>query len=522
MTPLLRIPRDYQFAAVVRTIDALIMNPILVAPTGSGKSFMGSMIVKELQRRTVWMTHRRELVKQAADHLLEYFPTVGIVAAGYPRTDALVQVASIDSLRNREIEEPELIVVDECAHSAAKSWAEILNRFPCPRIGLTATPFRLDGRGLRGLFGEIVVAARPKDLCDRGILHAPRVWSHPPPDLSGIRKVGGDYSLSGLAGVMRKLVGHIVPHWFKHAADRRTVVFAVDIEHSREIAASFRTAGITAEHVDGGTPLEERDAILSRLRDGTTKIVSNCMVLTEGWDLPALECAIIARPTKSLALHLQMIGRIMRTSPGKTGAIVLDHAGNHDEHGRITKHIEYTLDGVDKKKTQRSDCKMCPQCFMQVDAYAHECPNCQFIFMREPKEIPWEDGELVELNENDPAYRIGRYAELAEQAAASGYRAGWAGFRYKDLFGTWPTQCVIMGVVPEKASLEQKESVYRHYLTVARSKGHADGAASHRFKDEFGSWPSGFVTRVKSEVPHRPPPPPPPQRPTPSAQSSPP
>ena len=151
------------------------------------------------------------------------------------------------------------------------------------------------------------------------MLHRPKVWASQSPDLRGVKVIAGDYSLGALASRTNtaELNANIVATWQKHAAGKRTVAFAVDVAHSKAITEAFVAAGVPAEHIDGRT--YERDTVLARLARGQTLVVSNCMVLTEGWDLPALECAIIARPTASLNLHLQMIGRVMRAAEGKSG-----------------------------------------------------------------------------------------------------------------------------------------------------------------------------------------------------------
>jgi superfamily II DNA or RNA helicase len=339
--------RDYQRRAVDDVIAKLDRRPILVSPTGSGKTTMATEIVERLGVPTLWLAHRKELIDQAAERLEAHGLTTGIVMSGYETVpEAQVQVASIQTLVRRDKPPAGLIVIDECHHAAADSYQNVLAEYPDAHIvGLTATPFRLDGRGLGDLFGELVVAAWPDELCTDGVLHKPRIWASKAPDLRGVRVVAGDYNLGALAqrSNTAELNADIVETWRKRAAGRRTVAFAVDIAHSMAITKAFQDVGVPAEHLDGGTSRDNRDAILERLRQGKTQVVSNCMVLTEGWDLPALACAILARPTASLNLHLQMIGRVMRACEGKDGAIVLDHAGNHHVHGLVTRRLNYTL-----------------------------------------------------------------------------------------------------------------------------------------------------------------------------------
>ena len=289
IAPKRHILRDYQVAAVERVAAALDRRPILVAPTGSGKTVMAVALVERLGLPTLWLAHRKELIVQAADRLHAHGLTTGIIMPGFARyTKAPVQVASIATLHRRMNSLPVagLIVVDEAHHAAADSYRTILDNYPnAAVVGLTATPFRLDGAGLGDLFGEIVVSAWTDELCDSGVLHRPRVYSTlSPPDLRGVKVQRGDYNTKQLEERVNTTDQNadVVRMWMKHAAEQRTVAFAVDIEHSRAIVAAFTAAGVPAEHLDGASTPRDRDAILRRLRTGRTHIVSNCMVLTEG------------------------------------------------------------------------------------------------------------------------------------------------------------------------------------------------------------------------------------------------
>jgi len=398
------------------------------------------------------------------------------------------------------------ILVHNCHHAAAEGYRTILDAYPgVPRVGLTATPFRLDGRGLGDLFGELVVAAYTADLVEAGYLHAPKVWASKSPDLRGVRVTAGDYNLSQLAERTNtsELNADIIDSWKRHASGRRTVAFAVDIEHSLAIASAFQSAGIAAEHLDGKTPFEEREAILKRLRSGQTLIVSNCMVLTEGWDLPALECAIVARPTASLNLHLQMIGRIMRAAEGKESAIVLDTAGNHHVHGLVTRRLRYSLDSNSRVGFEDTlGLRRCKACGLYFDTTKTVCPECGWQVeaeTRRDRPAVHGAGQLVEFNDGDFDYRREMWLLFEAQREAAGYQPGWSAYRYKDRFGDWP---VLVGrelVDPDNATLEQKEQVYLQFLQIARCKGYKEGFAAHRFRDVFKHWPRGFVQRIRHQ-----------------------
>jgi len=500
--------RDYQRRAVDGLLAALDQRPILVAPTGGGKTTIAAALVERLGVHTLWLAHRKELIEQAAKRLEAHGLACGIVMAGEPTMPlARVQVASVQTLVRRAKPPAELIIIDECHHAAASGYRSILEACPNARVvGLTATPFRLDGRGLGELFGALVVAARTDELCDAGVLHRPKVWASQAPDLRGVRVLAGDYSLGALArrANTRALNADVVATWRQRAAGRRTVAFGVDVAHSRAIAAAFADAGVPAEHLDGATPREEREAMLKRLASGETLVISNCLVLTEGWDLPALECAIIARPTASLSLHLQMIGRVMRAADGKDGAIVLDHAGNHHVHGLVTRRLNYSLDGAKVGHSEPLGLRRCRACGLLFELHVFACPECGWT----PAPPLDRDGRIVagvELTEFDDAsfeYRRHIWNLLEAERIAAGYLEGWSVFRFQERFGEPPVVAEIEGVCelvdPAHATKAQKRAVYARLLETARERGFAEGWAAHRYREVFGCWPRGFVGELRN------------------------
>ncbi len=497
------ILRDYQLRAVSAVLAARDERPILVSPTGSGKTCMAVAIATQLGGRCLWLAHRRELIEQAAAHLRERGAMVGIIKAGFP-TAALapMQVASVQTLARRELPPADLVIVDEAHHATADGYRSILRASPSAMLlGLTATPFRLDGRGLGDLFGRIIIAATTRELCESGVLHAPRVWASRAPDLRGVRMIAGDYGLGSLSERMAPLTGDIVATWQRRAAGKRTVVFAVDVAHSQSIATEFQAAGLAAEHLDGKSA--DRAEILARLRSGETRVVSNCMVLTEGWDLPALECAVIARPTASLNLHLQMIGRIMRSCDGKSGATVLDHAGNHHVHGLVTRSLTYSLDGDTRVgSSEPLGLRRCQACGLMYDLRGTECPECGWTpENRRHGEVTGRAGELSEYNDSDHEYRAEIWRLLEAEREAAGYRDGWSWYRFAERFGAEPVLGSIDGRVElidvENATGTEKQAVYAHLLGVATAKGFKQGWASHQYRRAFGVWPVGFVARER-------------------------
>jgi DNA repair protein RadD len=330
--------RPYQndiIAKFMRT-TAEFKRIILVAPAGSGKTVIGGSIIKEYVARhhmVLVLCHRAEIINQTIAKLRELGLWVGIIWAEADRLDvqplAPVQVASIPTLHARAIRtermqlpDANLVVVDEAHHVKARTWREILDAYRNATIlGLTATPCR-GGRGLGGIFETMIECPQVAQLIELGYLVPSRVYAPAAPNLGGVETRQGDYVVSQLEERLDKaqLVADIVTTWLKYGEGRKTVVFATGVGHSIHIRNRFIEAGIKAEHIDGGTPKDERDATLARLASGEIDVVCNCMVLTEGWDMPEVGCCILARPTKQMGLFRQMIGRVLRPAPGKNDA----------------------------------------------------------------------------------------------------------------------------------------------------------------------------------------------------------
>lgn len=417
---------------------------VLVLPVGAGKTVVAAEAIRiaaSKNRRVLFLVHRIELVRQAVDRLA----ALGVIAGTITRDTQDVRqvtVASIQTMRARECyPHADVVFLDECHHARAKTWMETLERYADAYvIGLTATPFRMDGQGLGDVFQELVVGVRTADLCNDGVLVEPDVYAPPGPDLKGVRVRRGDFEERALATAMEKpkLVGDIVDHWKRLCPGRRTVAFATSIRHSEMIVNAFRAASVLCEHVDGRTPKEARAAALEHLREGRIHVVSNCDLFGEGTDLPALEVAILARPTASRALHIQQIGRIMRAAQGKECAIVLDHAGNTHRHGLVTDHIEYTLAGKIHAAVPRIH--RCPGCYVVLPAPVSPCPECghEIIVPETPERAPAPETVAGELTRYTRADEVEHYTLLIAQANAYNWRLGAARHRFKERFGKWP------------------------------------------------------------------------------------
>lgn len=457
--------RPYQNRAVRQLETSLADRPILVSPTGSGKTVMLVKLCRRLDLRVLWIAHRRELINQGAKHLND----VGF----WNHEVTSVQKQAYRSIPN----DVSIIVIDECHHAIRDSQYQKLFDAGLPVIGATATPFRLDGRGLGDMFGKLVVAATTKQLIDEGFIQEPTIYSHPAPDMSGAKKIGGDWSRKeiGRRSNKSKLRADIVQTWLERASGLRTLLFASTIEHSRSVVSDFVEGGVAAEHLDGRTPKKERDAILERLRSGITLVVSNVGIATEGFDMPALDCAVMARPTASLCLWLQMCGRIMRPE-GR--AIILDHSGNALRHGSPSRNINYTLEPNTKQTVDVLGLKMCPGCLLMVKVGCRRCPDCGMDLSPVARAIAKsEAGELI----------------LFEDKLAVWEQVKHDREKYKAIFGESPI--VINGeLTPPTES--NKRKIYEHYVRIAWNKNYKMSWAKVQYKRIFGHWPGGALSSV--------------------------
>jgi superfamily II DNA or RNA helicase len=508
--------RPYQRRACLEAIQRLRDNPLVVAPTGAGKTTIGSYIVQAVPRRVVWLAHRQELIGQAAGRLRSHDIDPGVIKAGVPATpDARVQVASVQTLTRRglmsELAGPLLIVVDEAHRSRAASYADIFDTYPhAARLGLTATPFRHDGKGLGPAYGCIVTAATTRELIDDGTLIEPDVYVVKPPDLSRVSTRGGEYAVAEAATATNtpEHRADIVEQWAKRCDGMRTLAFAVNVEHSKAIAEAFTAAGVAAEHVDGNTPTAEREDAIARLRDGSLSVLTNVDLFTEGFDLPAIEALIDAAPTQSLGKHLQRIGRVMRRADAKFTAVVHDHAGNHLRLGMVAQPLTYSLDDTDsvKRDSEPLGLRQCPECFRLVPSTAPQCLGCEYTFTAEDRELTPITGDAgMTRLVSEHTRREMLFDRLCEEQVGFEYKPGYVYAKFREETGEYPPVYVADDgseryCNPETADAGVKRAFYRTILQTCIEKGWKPGAASHRYKELFGCWPKNFVSDVKKEL----------------------
>lgn len=459
---------------------------VLVAPTGAGKTTLAAAVIdgaQRLGRRIIFLAHRKELIDQCSKRLDEHGIDHGIIKAGNKRRNSLaVQVASIMTLVNRVQPKPkegeqtaflkptydaDIFIIDECHRATASTYKKVLDMFPNSfRLGLTATPFRTDGRGLGDLFATIVQVSSPAELTRLGFLVPARVFSTPMlPDFDAMKHKAGEFDSKEVEQAMDKatLIGDIYAHWKKHAADRTTVIFASSRRHASHILETFAAAGEKIAYVDGETEESERDAALGMLADGRLQLIVNVGILTEGWDCPIVSCVVLARPTESCGLYLQMAGRALRPAPGKRDCIVLDHGGNTLRHGFVTDEREFDLAGNRKGAPSTLDSiTTCQSCFA---VYSNEdaCPACGFVNEKKTaaaggrEDVKQVDGELQEINQEQlRAMEIKFFHEKLAEQQHRGYKPGYAKKCFFDKYGRWPGKEIGVKATWEEVGRDEK------------------------------------------------------------------
>lgn len=423
---------------------------LMQAPTGFGKTVVASaMFGGAAQRglRSVFIVHRRELVAQADRAFTENDVPHGIIASGImPDLDQLVQIATIGALARRrdELRDVRFVAWDECHHLPAPGWSALQDALSGAfHVGLSATPRRLDGQGLRDHFDTIVKGPPQRWLQKRGRLATCRHYSPRSIDLTGVRIRLGDYHRGDLtAAVDRSLVDDdIVANYRRFAHGKRMLVFATGIEHSIRAVTVLNTAGIPAEHVDGKTPTVERDAAIGRFERGETMVLSNVDLFGEGFDLPALEAVMMLRATMSISLYLQMIGRALRPAVGKNHAIVIDLVGNGARHGLVDDDRDWSLDAPATEPDPPRGLSVCAACAL-LDRHRTFCSACG----APPKPNRRDDMELWRDLVADPGLSI-RLRSMRRQellswadderklrivALALNFKPGWAWHRFQE------------------------------------------------------------------------------------------
>jgi superfamily II DNA or RNA helicase len=394
--------RDYQERDVARLRAAMreTRRVLYVAPTGSGKTVLFAHIAHGAAakgKRVLVLVHRIELVRQTVAKLDAFGVAAGLITARCTeRLDAGVIVAAVQTIDRRhhlDLGRIDLVVVDEAHHAVAATWEHVLARFADAHLlGVTATPERLDGKGLGDAFDELVEGPSVAQLAEHGYLARARAFGRlaAVEDLRAIRTRRGDYDRKALAELMLRLpvTEAAVADYQAMGEDRPAFAFCVGRHHAEVVAQAFADAGVPAAALDGTARERDREAVLEAFKAGDVRVLVSCDLLTEGFDAPDAGVAILLRPTQSMALHRQIIGRVLRPKADGRSALLLDYSGNLLKHGLPDMPVRWSLDGREEARGCGEDhVKACPNCEALVPMGVCECPECGHVFFAPQREI---------------------------------------------------------------------------------------------------------------------------------------
>lgn len=463
------------------------------AGTGSGKTVTGCSIVNDAVAKGTnvwWMAHRRELIEQAHMTLYNYGTRSGIIMAGHRLNRHLpVQVCSIDTVRERILKRdtiavlnpPKLIVIDEAHRSLSKTYRDLIAKYPDAYIlGLTATPVRADGRGLGHIYDAMVQAPPISELIEMGFLVQPRYFTGATADMTGVAIHKNDFARMEMEARMNnaKLRGDVVENWIRHNPERRkSIVFASGVKHSMALRDDFLAAGVRAVHIDGKVIDSERDQIMRDFRNTNKyEVMCNFGIVTEGTDVPEVGCISMAFHTKIITKYHQTGGRGLRTAPGKTDCIIIDHGQNWTRHGFLEDPVPWALDTegriqdeipkVREKMVQQFECEACGCVF----SGRVRCPEC---------------GTRLELH--------GQHEFITSVEELIEITRGAAGVKAADKQKTYTTA--------------QKMNFYAQVMGYAKGmnthhRTRKPTWVAHTYRAKFGEWPDGlpFIEPAKPEA----------------------
>ncbi len=414
-----------------------------VAPCGAGKTIMTAWMARGTAlsgRRAIFMVHRQELIEQTSATFMAMGIRHGLIAAGAAKEyDLPVQIASVQTLIHRlsQVQAPDLLICDECHHIVANTYRKIVDQFSSSYVlGVTATPERIGGQGLGEIFQSLVLGPSAADLIAAGNL-TPYDYYAPPTkfDPAAAHVRFGEYVKNDLLLQMddADVIGDIVTNYKNLADGKRAICYCINRAHSEHVAASFRAAGIPALHIDGETHKAVRARAIEDFRTGRLQILCNAELLGEGFDVPAMEAVILARPTASLTLYIQQSMRPLRPDPNnpEKRAVIIDHVGNVFRHGMPDEEREWSLE-TKKRKPRAMAIKVCPACYTAVPSTARTCP-CGHVFAAAPEErkITETDGTLKKIEaiqRKERRQEVGRARSVSDLTAIAlqrGYSLRW-------------------------------------------------------------------------------------------------
>ena len=442
-------PDQIDFIAQVRASISKYNSVLCQYPTGGGKTVMFSEITRlavNKGKRVLILTHRKEIAKQAISILEAINVHCGGVATwAIPKYGRSCQVAMVRTMAKRlkYFNSFDLIIADEAHHSPAAEWKKIIDHYPGAKLlGFTATPVRSDGKPLGKMFDDIIIGPSVGELIDLECLSNYKIIRpEHTADLSGVKRSKGDYNQRDLASAMDKSVitGDAVEYYKKYSDGLPAIAFCVSIVHAVHVAEKFTAAGYRAVAVSGKTESSVRKQAIEDLGSGKLDVLTSCDVVSEGTDIPNVNTAILLRPTLSLGLYLQQVGRALRFVQGKT-AVIIDHVGNIAKHGKPDDIFDWSLNGTPQRRSKDDkipQIKTCPACY-KVHKPALICPRCGFEYEKKAREIAEAEGKLIEDAEHE-RQKIAKKAEiwqcktleeLQELGKKRGYKPGWALHRW--------------------------------------------------------------------------------------------
>lgn len=481
------------------------------APTGSGKTVVACQIGSDAvsrSKRVLFIVHRDILIAQTFNKMRQFgLVECGFIKSGWQENrDALVQIASVQTLEKRDWwhQYPaDVIIIDE-AHIVA--YASVVKRMMAqvyPQaiyLGLSATPWRLSKReGMGDIFESLVIAPMPHELIDQGFLVKPSYFSLSQADLERVGTVAGDFDEGSLAIACDRpeLISQIVEDWKRLAYGRRTIAFAVNVQHSQHLCSAFAAEGIPAAHVDGTTPHQAANRIYQQLATGEILVLSSCMKLTEGFDESSVSAVLLCRPTQSKALFFQMVGRGLRLSPEteKIDCVVLDPSGNIGRHGFVEDLKQISLELGQNSKDVSAPLKVCPDseggCGAILYTFFMRCPKCGYVF--EERQKVYIVPGLQQLLSSEDWERYEFYREKICTAYSQGYAPGWAAMLHKERYGHWPPDAWARSAVfGDNPSESQKEAYHSYLQALAQRKEKPPSWIQRCMNLEFGLLEKGL------------------------------
>lgn len=485
---------------------------LLYAPTGSGKTFIASQIIADAltkNRKVLFLVHRTRLIEQTVTTLRKYYNVsqfdIGIISPEYsPAYNCLIQIAMVQTIAKRKLP-PDigLVIVDE-AHTLAyfDVYKKIVEHYSCGVLplskcfflGLSASPWRTKSKeGFCQHFQAVVRAPYPAELIRQKHLSPARHFGWG--GLIDYRKLdssGGDFTSASLEVVCNSEYNDIVVEKFNSlCSDRKAIAFCASVKQARDLASKFNDINIVSEVIQAETDNSERNAIYNRFKEGITQILVSVAVLCEGFDEPSCNAAIIARPTKSKALWVQMCGRALRIFPGKEDAFLLDFGDNNKRFGLSTESYDTPL-CPKHKKAEEIPVKQCPNCSAVLPIFAQICPHCGFEFVAEEKELPDTLPQFGEIFSKEQQRQIGYLRGQLLRAYKAERNIARVTWLFREQYGFtpelhWYKDAIFRrGESPHPSVRKVDEARFLKVLKKANPKA-TSGWLGEQFRREFGA-----------------------------------